>query len=347
MNRGYSYDYAERIFKQICGFGEYGFPESHSASFAILAYVSSWLKHYYPVAFYTGLMNSWPMGFYTPSQLVQDALRHNISVLPVCVNHSAWDHLMEPCRQESQPQDIPKEPMTPKYAIRLGFRQVKGFSQYAAQQLISQRPEQGYQHISQLKKLDIKNNELQALASADALQVIEKNRYQTRWSLLNNETELPMFQELHEPSADYVYQPNDMDNLLEDYQSTRLTLKKHPITLLKENGQLGKFVAASELGNIRHQSVITAIGMVTGRQSPGTASGVTFITLEDHTGNINVIVWLATARAQKQAYLKARILKVTGILERGDAGVTHLIAGRLEDLSHLLAKLNTKSRDFH
>lgn len=354
MNRGYSYEYAERIFKQICGFGEYGFPESHSASFAILAYVSSWLKHYYPVAFYTGLMNSWPMGFYTPSQLVQDAIRHNIKVLPVCINHSRWDHLIEPYTpqttteaQESQPGFLECSTAKQEFAIRLGFRQVKGFSEHAAQQLIGNRPKQGYQHVSQLKQLAIRSNELQALASADAMQTIEKNRYQTRWSLLNNETELPMFQELHESKAEYEYQPNDMDNLLEDYQSTRLTLKKHPIALLKEHGQLGKFVPASDLGNVRHQAIITAVGMVTGRQSPGTASGVTFITLEDHTGNINVIVWLATARAQKQAYLKAQILKVTGILERGDAGVTHLIAGKLEDLSYLLAKLNTKSRDFH
>lgn len=331
LNRGYNYDYAERIFKQICGFGEYGFPESHSASFAILAYVSSWLKHYYPIAFYTGLMNSWPMGFYTPSQLVQDAIRHQIKVLPVCANYSTWDHQME----AQTNGDLPK----PQYAIRLGLRQVKGFSSQAAEELVNKRPEQGYEHISQLKQLNIKSNELQALASANAMQQIEKNRYQTRWSLLNNETELPMFQELHEPTGNYQYQPSDIENLLEDYQATRLTLKKHPIGLLKDAGKLSKFVAATQLNNIRHKSIITTIGMVTGRQSPGTASGVTFITLEDHTGNINVIVWLATARAQKQAYLKAKILKVTGILERGDGGVTHLIAGKLEDLSHLLSEL--------
>lgn len=333
MNRGYNHEYAERIFKQICGFGEYGFPESHSASFAILAYVSSWLKHYYPEAFYTGLMNSWPMGFYTPSQLVQDARQHNIPVLPVCINHSDWDHLMEIQEQG--------------FAIRLGLRQVKGFSEAAARTLLENRPERGYQYVSQLKQLKIKSNELQALASADAMHQIEQNRYQTRWALLNNESELPLFQALHEPVQHYQYQPDDIENLLEDYQSTRLTLKQHPIALLQAQGRLGKFICASELSGVRHQAIITAVGMVTGRQAPGTASGVTFITLEDHTGNINVIVWRATARAQKQAYLKAHILKVTGILERGDGGVTHLIAGKLEDQSHLLAQLNTRSRDFH
>ncbi|BDX04513.1 error-prone DNA polymerase [Planctobacterium marinum] len=333
MNRGYNYEYAERIFKQICGFGEYGFPESHSASFAILAYVSSWLKYYYPEAFYTGLMNSWPMGFYTPSQLVQDARQHDIKVLPVCINHSNWDHQME---KQSK-----------GYALRLGLRQVKGFSASAAHILLQNRPTQGYKYVNQLKQLTIKSNELQALASADAMHQIEQNRYQTRWALLNRESELPLFNELHEPTQGYQHQPDDIENLLEDYQSTRLTLKQHPIALLQAQGQLGKFTSARELANARHQSIITAIGMVTGRQAPGTASGVTFITLEDHTGNINVIVWRATARAQKQAYLKAHILKVTGVLERGDGGVTHLIAGKLEDQSHLLAQLSSRSRDFH
>lgn len=333
MHRGYNYDYAERIFKQICGFGEYGFPESHSASFAILAYVSSWLKYYYPEAFYTGLMNSWPMGFYTPSQLVQDARQHQIRVLPVCVNRSHWDHLME--KQQG------------KFAIRLGLRQVKGFSEDAAHKLIKNRPQSGYQYVTQLKQLAIKSNELQALASADAMHMIEKNRYQTRWALLNTESELPLFNELHEPATGYQHQPDDIENLLEDYQATRLTLKQHPIALLQANGKLDKFVCATGLAQIRHQSIISVVGMVTGRQAPGTASGVTFITLEDHTGNINVIVWRATARAQKQAYLKAQILKVTGILERGDGGVTHIIAGKLEDQSHLLSQLTTRSRDFH
>lgn len=333
MQRGYQYEYAERIFKQICGFGEYGFPESHSASFAILAYVSSWLKHYYPVCFYVGLMNSWPMGFYTPSQLVQDAKRHNITILPVCINHSDWDHLVQPTHNS--------------IAIRLGLRQVKGLSHSAATLMVSARPEGGFRHVSQLKQLAIKRNELQALASANAMQQLEGNRYQARWSLLNSETELPLFEALHETIPDYQFKPTPVEDLLEDYQATRLSLEKHPIQLLRDAGAIDKFVTAKALHQIRHKSIVTAIGMVTGRQAPGTASGVTFITLEDDTGNINVIVWLATARAQKQAYLKAQILKVTGILERGDGGVTHLIAGKLEDMSHLLSELQAKSRDFH
>lgn len=333
MHRGYSYEYAERIFKQICGFGEYGFPESHSASFAILAYVSSWLKFYYPTAFYVGLMNSWPMGFYSPAQLVQDAMRHNINVLPVCVNTSDYDHTMQ--QNEGH------------YAIRLGLRQVKGFSQEGANKLVSQRPIDGYQHTAQLKQIGLRQNELQALASANAMQVLNDNRYQTRWSLMEQETELPLFKDVHEPTAHYHTEPTEVEDLLEDYHATSLTLNKHPMQLLQEAQLIPSFTSARQLNNIRHKSIVTVTGLVTGRQAPGTASGVTFITLEDHTGNINVIVWLATARAQKRAYLKAQVLQVTGILERGDGGVTHVIAGKLNDFSHVLTDLKAKSRNFH
>ena len=333
LKRGYAHDYAERIFKQICGFGEYGFPESHSASFAILAYVSSWLKYYYPLAFYTGLLNSLPMGFYSPSQLVQDARRHHIKVLPVCINHSDWDHLMESTGKQ--------------LCLRLGFRLVKGLSKQAADVLVNARTSNGYQHINQIKQLTIKSNELQALASANAMHQLENNRYQTRWSLLNTENDLPLLQHIHEPSEQYQVMANDVENLSEDYRAIGLTLGKHPMALILEKKLLTQCVTASQLSNIRHQSIITVAGLITGRQAPGTASGVTFLTVEDHTGNINVIVWLATARAQKQAFLKAQLLKVTGILEKGDAGVTHLIAGKLEDISHLLQDLDSKSRDFH
>lgn len=333
LQRGYEHQFAERLFKQICGFGEYGFPESHSASFANLAYVSSWLKYYYPQAFYVGLLNSWPMGFYPPSQLVQDARRHNITVLPICVNHSHYDHLME------QHQN--------RWGIRLGMRLIKGLSSQAVDKLISQRPIGGYRHSRELKTIGLKQNELEALASANAMHAFSGNRYQTRWALMDNLSDLPMFKHVHEPAIAYQFQPNATDNLLEDYQATSLTLDKHPIALLKEQGHLRHCIPAAQLHQVRHKALVTVAGMVIGRQAPGTASGVTFMTLEDHTGNINVIIWVATARAQKQAYLKARIMQVSGILERGDGGVTHVIAGKLEDKSGLLDKLTTRSRDFH
>lgn len=333
LHRGYEHQFAERLFKQICGFGEYGFPESHSASFANLAYVSAWLKYHYPQAFYIGLLNSWPMGFYPPSQLVQDAKRHSITILPICINYSHYDHLLE--RHENA------------WAIRLGMRLIKGLSVHAANLVIDHRPNEGYRSSSELKNLGLKQNELEALASANAMHALNGNRYQTRWALMDNLSDLPLFQHVHEASAQYNIQPDAADDLLEDYQATTLTLGKHPIELLKERGFLSQIVPSNQLSQVRHKSLVKVAGMVIGRQAPGTASGVTFMTLEDHTGNINVIIWVATARAQKQAYLKAQIMQVSGILERGDGGVTHVIAGKLEDKSELLAQLKTRSRDFH
>lgn len=346
--RDYTTDYAERIFQQICGFGEYGFPESHSASFALLAYASAWLKQHYPAVFYTALLNSLPMGFYSPSQLIQDARRHQIKILPVCINHSDWDHKLEPKDRQ--------------WALRLGLRLVKGFSRTGSELLLQARAalgKSGFRQASEFKQLGLKKNDLEALASADALHSLGEDRYQTRWSLMDSESELPLFaqppeeamteasyQRVAEAPASYIKAPGEMDNLVEDYASLGLTLNRHPIELLDQASLLGHYQPAEELKNLRHKSMVTVVGVVTGRQSPGTAAGVTFITLEDHTGNSNVVVWLATARAQQHAYLTARILKVQGILER-EGEVVHVIAGRLTDLSHQLEKLSADSRDFH
>ncbi|WP_394176796.1 error-prone DNA polymerase [Thalassotalea litorea] len=331
QQRGYPSEFAERLFEQICGFGEYGFPESHSASFAVLAYVSAWLKYYYPAMFYTSVLNSLPMGFYSASQLIQDARRHGIQVLPVCVNHSDYDHSV--VRVEND------------YAIRLGLRIVKGLSSKACTTLIEHRPVQGYQQLHQLRQLTINAKDLQNLASANALQAITGNRYQSRWALMNNESDLPLFRQakICEPHA---FSPTEVDTLNEDYQATGLTLNSHPITLLEQAGRLSTFTRMNELAHKAHKSVVTVAGVVTGRQSPGTASGVTFMTLEDDTGNINVVVWAGTARAQKQAFLSSRVLEVKGILER-EGEVIHIIAGKLIDRSEQLAQLNTQSRDFH
>lgn len=338
LSRGYQQNYAERIFEQICGFGEYGFPESHSASFAVLAYVSAWLKHYYPEAFYTSLLNSLPMGFYSPSQLIQDAKRHNISILPVCINHSCWQNLMVTNQQG--------------FAIRLGFRLVKGFSEASAHTLVEQRPVDGFNHMAQIKQLGLHRNELQALASANCFRDIAGDRFSARWQMMNTEHELPLFANTNntampiEPAEQFSLFPSDTDNLLEDYSALGLSLDNHPISILAANGKLGRYTPANELLHVRHKSAVTVAGVVTGRQSPGTASGVTFMTLEDDTGNINVVVWLATARAQKHNFLSAKILKVKGIIER-EQEVIHVIAGRLIDMTDTLEEINTHSRDFH
>ncbi|MBU2344490.1 MAG: error-prone DNA polymerase [Gammaproteobacteria bacterium] len=336
LNRGYQQDFVERIFRQICGFGEYGFPESHSASFAVLAYVSAYLKHYYPVAFYVALLNSQPMGFYAPSQLIQDARMHDVEVLPVCVNQSDWDHLMVPASSAAKSA----------FAIRLGLRLVKGLSRQGAQLLLEHRPTAGYQQLAEVAQPGLSDSDLTALASANALQQLSGQRYQARWQLLDQQHKLPLLAAEPYQTQYQLPIPTELSEVVEDYQSTGLSLRTHPVQLLKQQGVLGKFAQAAELDRLNHKSVVTVIGLVTARQSPGTASGVTFMTLEDGTGFSNVVVWSATASAQRQPYLKSKLLKVNGILEKKD-GVIHIIAGRLTDLTPLLGSLKSYSREFH
>lgn len=335
LQRGYSLEFSERIFKQICGFGEYGFPESHSASFAVLAYVSAWLKHYYPEAFYCALLNSLPMGFYSPSQLIQDAQRHNIRVLPLCINHSVWDHQLENNNGTM--------------SMRLGFRLVKGLREATIEQVVSSRnnksPEPRFNHIAELKRLSIPRNELEALASSNALSSLAGNRFSSRWQMMDSEQDLPLFANVAEAPTSYDIKPTQYEELIEDYSSLGLSIDKHPIQLLRQSGRLGRYTPAVELVNVKHQTPVTVVGLVTGKQSPGTASGVTFITLEDDTGNTNVVVWVATARAQKQSYLTAKVLKVKGTLEK-EQQVTHVIAGKLIDLTPELEQLELNSREF-
>ncbi len=332
LERGYESSFAERIFDQICGFGEYGFPESHSASFAILAYCSAWLKYYYPIEFYCSLLNSLPMGFYSPSQLIQDAQRHQCVILPICVNRSQRDHSVVRYREQK--------------AIRLGFRLVKGLSDAGIEQLLTMRRDGDFTDVHQVKSCGLSRRDLEALASANAFSRISGDRYQARWSMMDSVHELPLFDKVAESALNYDHAPNPYQALIEDYNATGLSLDKHPIRLLDQAGMLGKFTRSNQLKQLKHKAVTTVIGVVTGRQSPGTAAGVTFFTLEDDTGNINVVVWQGTSRAQKQAYLTAKILKVTGVVER-EANVIHVIAGKLTDMSDRLANLTTYSRDFH
>ncbi|MBY6222990.1 error-prone DNA polymerase [Ferrimonas balearica] len=330
--RGYSAEFADQIFRQICGFGEYGFPESHSASFALLAYASAWLKYHYPVAFTCALLNSQPMGFYTPSQLVQDLQRHNGQVLPLSVNHSQWDHQVEAVQGQM--------------ALRLGLRLVKGLSRQAVETLLAVRPEGGFSSVHQLVSLArLDRGALEALASADALAELAGHRHQARWLLAGEAQQLPLFAEL-EPTTDVTLSgPDEAEGIVADYQQTGLSLGRHPLSLLREQGQLARCLTAAQLLSCQHGQLVQLAGLVVGRQRPGTASGVTFITLEDETGNANVVVWADTARAQRQPYLTARLLKVNGILER-EGEVIHVIAGRLEDWSERIRHLSVRSRDF-
>ena len=330
---GYNSKFAEDIFEQILGFGDYGFPESHSASFAILAYVSSWLKYYFPEVFYCALLNSYPMGFYSPSQLLQDAHRRGVKVSPPCVKNSIWEHRIEVYKSTSNK------------SIRLGLKLIKGLKQSSAESILANRPLTECTNIYNLKKIGLSNADLERLASANALSELANNRYQARWDINNSHNDLPLFKDINSDSK-HTIAIKDFDNLIEDYSSLGLSLDHHPISLLRNADLLPKSSNSKELKYKGHKSLVKICGVVTGRQSPGTAGGVTFITLEDEFGSINVIVWQSSARAQKKAFLTARIMCISGILER-EKDVIHVIAGKIDDIGYLLDELKTNSRDFH
>ena len=333
-DRGYDPNFAHNLFEQIKGFAGYGFPESHSASFAVLAYVSCWLKYYFPVEFYVALLNSWPMGFYSPSQLMQDAKRHGITVHAPCVNQSSVEHTMVL-------NGLQKE-------IQLGLCLIKGLSESGASAVANYRPTHGYVAMHEIQQLGLTRSDLQALASADALKSISGNRYETRWKIMDTQGSLPLFEEHEDLHNDGLSkQPSDADNLLEDYASTGLSVKNHPITLLKKKHKLNNISWSNTLKGKKNKSVVKVLGAVTGRQAPGTAAGVTFLTLEDDSGNMNVVVWQATARAQQQTFLKAKLLQVNGIIECSKEGVIHIIAGKLIDRTPWLEDITLPSRDFH
>ena len=339
--RGYSSEFAERLYHQICGFGGYGFPESHAASFALLVYVSAWLKRHEPAAFLCGLLNSQPMGFYSPSQLVQEARREGVTVLPVDVNESLYEHRLSDSAASGAP------------AVRLGLCLIQRLSRRAATEVISARPREGYRTLEQLRtRAGLSTADLEALASGGALSALSANRFQARWDILDSPCDLALpgsggyNASSHQPAPSPTPIPSEADGLFEDYTSLGLSLARHPLALLREQGHLRHCSRATELDGLRSGTPVRVAGLVTGRQRPGSASGVTFVTLEDETGNINTVVWLATARRQRRPLLNARLLHVRGVLERQDQ-VTHIIAGRLSDLSHLIDNLNVQSRDFH
>ncbi len=350
--KGHSADFAERICRQISGFGEYGFPESHAASFALLVYFSAWLKCYHPATFCCGLLNSLPMGFYSPAQLIQDAQRHAIPILPISINHSIWDH--EPAFFDTEQQP----------AIRLGFRLVRQLSKQTALRIIQHRPAQGYDSIPQLRtRAGLSSHELEILASAEALAEFSNHRYQARWQIRAQQPERPLLKEADQDApasaldTTYLPAPSEAQDMQEDFLSQGLSIDKHPLALLRKapphaHRWLLQCKTTAQLTRIPHKSLVSVAGLVTGRQRPGSASGVTFVTLEDEFGHCNVVVWLATARAQRKALIQSKLLQVTGILEREDE-VIHLIAGRLTDRTAELKKLygsgefKLKSRDFH
>ncbi|MBY6034853.1 error-prone DNA polymerase [Marinobacter daepoensis] len=336
LARGHEAGFAERLYKQICGFGGYGFPESHAASFALLVYVSAWIKCHHPAAFYCALLNSQPMGFYSPSQLVQDARRHQVIVLPPDVNASARQHSLE----------------GPGKQLRLGLCIIQGLSASGAERIEQRRPENGYQSASDLRaRADLNQRDMELLAGANAMPGFTRNRHQAYWQLLEHEEPAALFaQDSHEEyqpePCPHLPEPTEGQNILADYSSQGLTLQRHPLALLREQGHLRHCLTAEQLRLTRPGIPVQVAGLVTGRQRPGTASGVTFVTLEDETGNVNVVVWLDTARRQRKPLITARLLHVKGVIEK-EGDIVHVMAGKLADLSHLIHSLPVSSRDFH
>ncbi|MGD8842944.1 MAG: error-prone DNA polymerase [Gammaproteobacteria bacterium] len=340
--RGYDETFARQIFRQILGFGEYGFPESHAASFALLVYVSAWLKHYYPVAFCCALLNSQPMGFYTPRQLVDDLRRHGATVLPVDVCYSDWDSSLE------APETSGPPPEKRSWALRLGLHRVKGLSRRGAQRLLEARAQRAFRDVADLmRRARLDRSDLEALAAADTLHSLAGHRHRARWACAAFEQEPPLLRDapIHE-AAPLLRPPSEGEDLVADYASTGLSLGRHPLALLRDRLDRLRLLSAAHLRASAHGRTARTGGIVTNRQSPGSASGVMFVTLEDETGITQVIVWPDLVQRRRQVLLQARLLVVEGEIQR-EGEVLHLIASRLEDHSHLLGRLVVHSRDFH
>ncbi len=338
-NKGYTPEFADRLFNQIKGFGGYGFPESHSASFALLAYISAWLKCHHPAAFYVGLLNSQPMGFYSPSQLIQDARRHDILVLPIDVNHSSWDHQLLSTTDRRQPP------------IRLGLRLVKGLSEAAAKRIDAARLTQTFSSVADLRqRASLDRGSMESLAAADALSSISGHRYQSHWQTMALEDYRPLLADnpplTHHANDAALTTPSLIEEVIADYRSTGVTLRAHPLALLRKKKPFSQCQQQKNLEHLNNHRFVRVAGLVTCRQRPGTASGVVFLTLEDETGNINVIVWPAVQERYRQALMTAQLLLVKGTVESRE-GVVHVIASALEDHGDSLTALTVQSRDFH
>ena len=389
-SNGYGEDFPERIFKQLEGFGEYGFPESHAASFAILAYISAWLKRHEPEAFLAALLNSQPMGFYSPRQLVQDARRHGVQVLPIDVAASNWEAGFEwhapnglapgsrapngnapnkpasgrhapdratpggPPASTAQAQSADNlgpydpDPAVPRPQVRLGLNQVKGLSSQAAQRIEAARRARPYADTHDLAlRAGLERHDMDALAAADALRSLSGHRRQAHWQAAS----IP-FRDMLRPAPiveaeqPVLSAPTEGQAVLADYRATGLTLGRHPVALLRPVLQARRFASAAELAGYPDRRLARACGLVTMRQRPLTAKGIVFVSIEDETGAVNLIVRPELVERQRAELVHARLLGVYGVWQRRHE-VAHLIAHRLVDLSPLLGGLEVPSRDFH
>jgi error-prone DNA polymerase len=329
VERGYAREFAERCFHQIEGFGEYGFPESHAASFALLVYVSAWLKCHHPEVFAAALLNSQPMGFYAPAQIVRDAREHGVEVRPVDVNHSDWDCTLEDLEGGS------------RFALRLGFRQVKGLREADVANLVAARGT-GYVDPQELqRRTSLGRAALERLAEADAFGSMGLDRRAALWAVRGlDEAPLPLFAAAERREPGVILPLSGLgEEVAADYAFLHLSLKTHPLALLRARLAERGIMPNSALGDVADGSWITVAGLVLVRQRPGSASGVIFATLEDETGSANVIIWPSVFERFHRTVLVSRLMAVSGRLQR-EGIVIHVVAERIADLSHHLARLD-------
>jgi error-prone DNA polymerase len=341
LKKGYKPEFAERLFEQIRGFGEYGFPESHAASFAKLVYVSAWLKHYYPAAFVAAMINSQPMGFYAPAQLIRDARDHGVEARPADVNASDWDCTLErdaSCEAGRQP------------AVRLGMRLIRGLPEAAAEAIVTARA-RPFSSVAELTtRAGLGRGAVQRLAEAGALASLAANRRAALWQALDQTSrveELPLLAGLEQrdaPAPDFA-SLSRQEEVYADYATSGLTLDAHPVLFFREQLNELAVTPAAQLGKWPHGKNVTVAGLVLMRQRPGTAKGITFVTLEDETGIANLIVHATVWKRYELAARRAKALIVSGRLER-QGQVIHVIAQRLEDMPARLGVLRHHSRDF-
>ena len=328
MKKGYTEEYARRVFRQLEGFGSYGFPESHAVSFALLVYVSSWLKCHYPDVFACALLNSMPMGFYQPAQIVIDAQNHGVKVHPIDVNESTWDNKLE--GKEGK-----------YHALRLGFRQIKGIREEDVKYLVSQRIRH-YASIGELRDIGISNTTLERLADADAFRSMGFDRRQALWEISSQDHEKSIFSETQGTIEDKIELPTmeQSEHVIYDYATTSLSIKAHPVSFVREKLRSMHIFTTAQLANVNHGNFIKVAGLILVRQRPGTAKGVCFITIEDETGTANLVVFHKFFDKYRKEIIQSKLLIVEGKIQK-EGQVIHVIVRRCYDGSRLLRNLNT------
>jgi error-prone DNA polymerase len=382
MDRGYTREFAEKTFSQIEGFGSYGFPESHAASFALIAYASAWMKCHHPDVFCCALLNAQPMGFYAPAQIVRDARLHGVEVRPVCIIASAWDCTLEAAEGTLKAPDCTLEAAGQRsLAVRLGLRMAKGLAHTHAGEIVARRNDAPYRSVEDLwRRAHVPVAALERLAEADAFATLGLDRRQALWAIRGlSDARLPLFDSRHGAPPRHGGRtpaihdlPSDIQEshewrtsarhdteeppvplppmtagreVVEDYRATSLSLRRHPVSFLRADLTAQRIVRCADLANVRNGQHLTVAGVVLVRQRPGSARGVLFITIEDETGHANLIVWPSVFDRQRRLVLTASMLSCHGKVQR-EGEVIHVVAAHLADLSALLRSVGQRNDDF-